>query len=310
MLLSKEEKIVKDGVGVIVGRFQPLTEGHRDIIESVIARHHKTIIVVGNSPIRFTAKNPLDYELRRRVLQKNYPDVQIIYQNDHPSNEAWSKKLDKQICSNVPPTSTVILYGSRDNFSSRYSGKFKVVELIQDRYISGSIERERASYITSDHEEFINGMICSAQNQFPTAFCAVDVAIIDSKYNRLLLGRKENQSKFQFVGGFVEPSTDALEGNFLEINAKREVMEETCLEVDNLTYNGSFLIDDWRYRGEVNKIFSAFFIADYVFGKAEPKDDMPYLYWFDLDKINEHDVIKEHRFLMNKLLSTLNSGGK
>jgi bifunctional NMN adenylyltransferase/nudix hydrolase len=309
MLQSSEEKIVKDGVGVIVGRFQPMTDGHRDIIQSVISRHEKTIIVVGVSEVKCTPDNTLDFEIRRRVIQKAFPGVQIVYQHDHPSDKAWSKILDKLIRSNVPPLSSkTILYGSRDNFSARYSGSFKVVELLQERYTSATEVRKKASYKISDHEQFIDGALWCAQNQYPTAYCAVDTIIIDKKYNRMLLGRKENQTKFRFIGGFVEPDTDAYEGDFLEMNARREVKEETGLEVGNLNYVGSYLIKDWRYSRERHKIFSALFTADYVFGAAKPEDDIHELAWFDLDKIKEKDVVDEHKPLLSAFLKTLEGG--
>jgi bifunctional NMN adenylyltransferase/nudix hydrolase len=309
MLLSKEETIEIKGIGVIIGRFQvkDLTQGHRDIIETVIGRHEKVICVLGAAPVSGGSENPLDIESRRQMISESYPDIQLLYNDDQPTNKGWSKKLDSLIKYNTPPLAEVTLYGSRESFKPYYLGLFPVVELIQESYTSGTSERRNASYKVINSSDWRAGAIWNANNRFPTAFGAVDVAIIDRKHNRLLLGRKPHQSKFRFVGGFLDPDTNALEGDFLEINARREVKEETTLEVGNLKYLASFLINDWRYRNERDKIYSTLFVADYTFGRPDARDDIDELRWFDIDTIKESDVVEEHKYLIKTLLNSLKS---
>jgi hypothetical protein len=58
MLRTKDEIVEREGVGVIVGRFQvsELTEGHRTLFNTVIERHLKTVCVIGLSPLRVLIK--------------------------------------------------------------------------------------------------------------------------------------------------------------------------------------------------------------------------------------------------------------
>ena len=60
MLQTKDEQIIKSGIGIIVGRFQvsSLHPGHVDLIDSVRFRHNKVIIVLGSSPLKATKNNP------------------------------------------------------------------------------------------------------------------------------------------------------------------------------------------------------------------------------------------------------------
>jgi bifunctional NMN adenylyltransferase/nudix hydrolase len=308
MLKTAEEDFTVSGVGVIVGRFQAseLTPGHKELFNSVIARHEKTICVVGLSPVKATKNNPLDFEARRKMILESFPEITIVYQKDAVSNEAWSKTLDENISIQTPPNAKVTLYGSRDSFIQYYSGRHKTKELVQRSFVSGTADRVKNSYNVSNSKEFRRGAIWATQNQYDACFPTVDIAIIDRAKNRMLLGRKANQTKFRFVGGFVDPSMDGSKSNYLERNAKREVSEETHLETSALTYVGSFQVDDWRYKREANKIITTLFKTDYVFGAPQPDDDICELRFFDLTKEEKlfSKIVDEHIPLLNAFLKS------
>ncbi len=69
-------------------------------------------------------------------------------------------------------------------------------------------------------------------------------------------------------------------------DAKREVQEEAGVEVGNITYLGSTLINDWRYRGEIDKIKTALFVAKYVFGKLSIVGIFLYILFLYFDDLN------------------------
>ena len=311
MLKTKEESYVVEGVGVIVGRFQvsELTDGHKKLFESVISRHKKMICVVGLSAIKASKNNPLNFEARRKMISETFPDVQIVYIKDHPSDTEWSKKLDDIISTHIPPSSKVILYGSRDSFMGHYSGRYSVKELLQESFTSGTVDRTNNSYNVLDTKDFRKGAIWATQNQYDSCFPTVDIAIVDDSTTpkRVLLARKQNETLFRFVGGFVDPREQG-NGDFLVNNARREVNEETHVETSDYKYIGSFLVDDWRYRGEKSKIVTTLFRASYVFGKPTPDDDIEELRFFELTDsvINTsklvQGIVKEHVPLMLKFL--------
>jgi len=316
MLKTVNEQTVKNGIGVIVGRFQvsELHEGHIELFESVLQRHEKVICVLGLSAVKATKANPLNFVARCKMIEEKFPDIQCVYQKDQPSNESWSKQIDNLIGDHVPPESDVKLYGSRDSFIDSYLGRYPTVELVQKSFTSGTQNRKSNGINSGKSKEFREGVIWATENQYATAFSAVDVAIVNFDTNRILLGRKPHETKFRLVGGFVDPRTGG-DGNFLEINARRETMEETGLVVEQLDYVDSFLVDDWRYRGEENKIFSTLFIGHYSSGRPSPNDDIVQLQWFDIpydgmiecfSGLNKEDIVDEHHKLLDAVINKLN----
>ena len=287
----------KTDVGVIVGRFQvdELHEAHRDLIEGVMAQHSKVIIFLGLSPARVTRNNPLDFEARKQMILSAYPTVNVLYIKDVNSDEAWSKQLDKNIGDLVGPTSTVTLYGSRESFIAHYTGKYETCELEQKVFVSGSQIRKELSVKTKASPDFRAGVVWAAHNQYPRSIPTVDVAIWDEKHTKLLLARKEFETKYRFIGGFVQGRES------YEANARREVSEEAHIDITDPVYVGSFPIDDWRYRRELDCIVTTFFEANYCFGKPTPDDDIEELQWFEFDKLTENDVVDCHKILLKAL---------
>lgn len=313
MLQTKEEVVEeKSGIGVIVARFQvpSLTIGHKELIQTVIDRHDQTIIVLGLSHIKATKNNPLDYETRRRMIQEEFGDeIKILYQKDNKYNDVWSSELDKLIYSNVPPGAKITLYGSRDSFISHYQGKIKTKELIPNTIINGTKQREKVALSIPNSLDYRKGVIWATQNQYDVAYPAVDIAIYNRKTDLLLLGKKDFEKEYRFIGGFCDPKKVNQEG-FLEANAKRELFEEVGqIEVTKPKYITSFFVDDWRYRGETSKIFTSLFIVEYLFGQPIPNDDISELKWFSVEHLEKDNsiVVNEHKMLLEATLNYIKS---
>lgn len=287
-------------VGIIVGRFQihELHEAHRDLIDSVQNMHNRVIIFVGLSPLRNTPTNPLDFNTRKRMIQETYPEIEVYYVEDNPSDELWSKSLDKQIEKWTKPYQTVMLYGSRDSFIPSYFGKYPVTELSSTKYISGTEIRRRISNSFPPTLEFRAGVISASMNRYPTCYPTVDIAIIDKSKGAVLLGRKEHEDALRFIGGFATPDSTSFEED-----ARREVMEETGVSVDDITYIGSATINDWRYKKETDKIKTLFFIATYQYGPTKANDDIAYVEWVSLVDLmmGRIKIMPEHQILVELL---------
>ena len=124
-------------VGIVIGRWQihELHEAHRDVIDTVRAKHDRVLIFVGLSPLRNTSRNPLDFNTRKKMIQETYPDIEVYYVEDNPSDKVWSKNLDREIEKWLKPFQKAVIYGSRDSFIPHYSGRYPVVELEATKYI-------------------------------------------------------------------------------------------------------------------------------------------------------------------------------
>lgn len=299
MLKEKTESV---DVGIIVGRFHvdELHSGHKEVINTVRANHDKTIVILGVSPLRNTTVNPLDYRCRFALFREEFPDVEVHYLKNNRDDAVWSKNLDKLIGEFLVPTQKAILYGSRDSFINSYSGKYPTKELESKTFISGTEIRRKIINSHPATKDFRAGMIAATATHYPTAYQTVDIAILDEKGN-ILLVRKPDEVLFRFCGGFSDPKS-----NSLEDDAKREVFEETGVEIGGAKYIGSTLIDDWRYRGEVDKIKTALFVANYAFGRPEGADDVAEARWFSLAALKKEDIVYEHGVLFDMLMKYLN----
>lgn len=292
-------------VGVLIGRFQvhDLHEGHRDLISYVTKRHEKVIVFLGVSPLPVSSSNPLDFEARKQMILKDFPSVNVLYAADLPSDAQWSRALDKQISHIVMPNQSVVLYGGRDSFIAHYEGHYPTQELLQESFYSGSeVRKQIARSRAKASPEFRAGVIWASQARFPTAFQTVDVAILNEDRTKLLLGRKSTDKLFRFPGGFSDPRSETLEQD-----AKREAFEETGVEIGDVEYIYSTVVDDWRYANEQDCIKTALFTAKYLHGRPAPSDDLDgEVAWFDFGYHNvnyalDKQIVPVHRPLMKIL---------
>lgn len=281
-------------LGVIIARFQTpfLTPGHRDLIETVRAKHKKFAIILGIAPVCPSTKNPLDFTTRLKMLLNEYPGIEVLGMFDNRSDKIWSSKVDN-LLRTIHPHERIVLYGARDSFIEHYLGKLKVVELQSDISISGTEARNGAFHDVRDSEDFRAGVCYATANQYRKNVLCVDVAIVNHGKQQLLLGQKqEDGGLWRFFGGHVDANETA------EAAVRREASEETGASVDGLMYLGSTPIDDWRYAGVKDGIFTIFYAAIYQFGRIEGADDIDgAVKWFNFSELKEEMFVPEHRIL-------------
>ena len=250
--MKTEKRVKASSVGVIVARFQvpELTAGHRHLIDFVRARHHRVLIVLGECRTRSTGTNPLSYELRAAMLASEYPEVRVASIRDNRSDVFWSEALDTLIGREFPGA-VAVLYGSRDSFLPYYHGVFDKRKVGSCPSPTGTACRNIsiASHFSAD---FRRGVIYASASKAPQVYQTVDVAVVD-RGRVLLAGKKEDDGKLRFIGGFVDAKDESR-----EVAAARECAEETgAIGVHRMEYLGSRQIDDWRYRGTGDVIQTA-----------------------------------------------------
>lgn len=274
-------------VGVIVGRFQvhELHEAHKALIDTVMKNHDSVLLFVGLTPLRGTTKDPLDFAARKRMIQEDYPNLDVYYIDDVYDDDRWSSNLDYQIDRWKKPHQTVTLYGSRDSFIPHYTGKFPTQEFESDIWVSGTTIRRRIANSFNPTKDFRAGMIAASFNRYPTCFPTVDIAVLDKENGNVLMVKKPDEDGWRFPGGFANPESPSYEAD-----ARREVAEETGVEIDGIKYIGSTLIDDWRYRNNTDQIKTLFFEATYIFGRPEGADDVELAMWVSLVDLFEGKV--------------------
>lgn len=298
-------------VGVIVGRFQihELHEAHKELIQSVRDRHERIIIVLGVSPLRNTMNNPLDFRARKAMLEDVSQYLEVLYIMDTKSDEVWSQQLDALLAAHLSPHDAPVLYGSRDSFIKYYLGRHKTCVLEAKNPVSATEIRRSLHTTYPPTKNFRAGVIHATAQRFPVCYQTVDVAVVDERDGKkeLLLVRKKDETEWYLPGGFSDISSPNLEAD-----ARREVAEEANVEITDPVYVGSTLIDDWRYRKEVDKIKTVLFEAKYLSGHARAGDDVTEVRGFEVearyDPISKRaylasaaNVVQEHKKLLDML---------
>lgn len=288
--------------GVIIGRFQvaELHDGHRALIDNVMARHRKVAVLLGVSPLTNSINNPLDFESRKQMLCSAYPSLTVLYVKDVNDDALWSKQVDALVGDWLSPTQTALLYGSRDSFIKSYTGRFDTYELPTHHTKPGTVYREEIGREARDSEDFRRGVIWASRNRYPISYQTVDVAIFNEGYTQMLLGQKKNETGWRLIGGFADPNSPSLEDD-----ARREVMEECGAKLLRLSYVRSAIVDDWRYQGEPDCIKTALFVATTADTDLVAGDDIERVCWFsraELDPTSQWRIIDIHRDLVRYAL--------
>jgi bifunctional NMN adenylyltransferase/nudix hydrolase len=300
-----EEIMDKPSFGVIVGRFQvhELHQGHLELLQRVWKRHNRVILFLGCTKTGPTRRNPLDFETRKAMIQAQFPEFIVVPLQDKKSDEEWSKELDDRIA-DIVNFGDVTLYGSRDCFAPYYHGGHRVKELEMENIPKPTSSTEIRNKIVNRFMEdakfrsdanFRAGVIYATGQMFPRCFPTVDVAIIadDAQGNScLLLGKKPGEKLWRFIGGFADPPAQCAT---FEDDAKREVMEETGLDVEALRYIGSLPIADWRYKDGESGIKSLVFLGYSMTMGGRAADDIAVIEWHKFDDLEVTDFEPEHR---------------
>jgi len=283
------------GTGIIIGRFQvfELNPLHDQLIESVRQKHKHTLIFLCTNPAP-SDRNPLEWEFRGQMFHEKYGETIPLYEMpDLPDDRIWSQELDRRIMI-LRPENEVTLYGSKDEFVDRYSGRFNTAALDAPE---DDIPEELVIEGAASPRDFRAGVLYSTLRRYPTVYPTVDIAVFRPGYREILLARKENETKFRLPGGFTDPSDDSY-----EMAALRELGEECGdIEVAELTYLGSCRIDDWRYHGSMDSIMTHLYACLITDGEPEPNDDISELRWFDVDKLRITHFVPEHQPLFELL---------
>lgn len=281
----------KPSYGVIVGRFQvnDLHESHMELIRQVMARHSGVIVFVGVSPAGLTQDNPLDFPVRKAMIQAKFPSATVLPLADTADDAAWSKALDGQI-GTVVPFGDVTLYGGRDSFVPRYFGRFKPVELsLPVTGLKGTDIRKEFSNKVIEAPEFRAGMIYAMHHLWPVVLQMVDVAVVSDGMAEVALGRRAGEDRWRFFGGHVETGKGSLEGN-----ARAEALEESGADLVSLEYAGSCVVDDWRYRQPDRGVMTALFVGRVSSMGIRGGDDVAEARWFKLPDVDERLLVPEH----------------
>lgn len=130
--------------------------------------------------------------------------------------------------------------------------------------------------------------------RYPTCFVTTDIVCIHQ--GKLVLICKENSTKWQLPGGFLDPSDHTFEEA-----ARRELKEETNLTPVEMEYMGEFPIADSRYVNTPHSIITTLFYARDSKGLLTAQDDAFEVDLFPLNSLSliRTNLLESHLLLFN-----------
>lgn len=304
--------------GVIVGRFQTpyLHEGHKALIDYAFKKCDTLIVYIGNTIVKGSEKDPMDYATRRLMLSSylldNYEErTFFVYPlQDIPiSDKNWVRALDMSISNATLHVSNVTLFGGRDSFLDVYrknNGRYKTDDFVDVAEFSATQIRKETAQFPVPSEDFRKGCVYAALNKYPVVFSTVDVCVYDPTTKKILFGEKRGCDKLFMPGGFVDVSDPSFASA-----AVRELKEETGLNVHylHLKFVGSTKMNDYRFRGreDMGVMTNLFLYVCPTTPSVKAGDDLISLKWVsedDLEKYVDPIHIPLVREAMKSLISS------
>jgi bifunctional NMN adenylyltransferase/nudix hydrolase len=271
-------------------------------------------VFLGCTKVGPTRHDPLDFETRKKMVQAKFPEFTVLPLKDKKTDEMWSAELDERISDAVGEVpADVTLYGSRDSFAPFYHGKHAVKELEIEvpANLTATDIRMKLTNEVMESPDFRAGIIYAMSQLWPRTIPVVDVAVIHVTSNgpfhfrdiHLLLGKKPDDANWRFPGGHALFATPSFEDD-----AKKEVFEETGLDVCDLEYVGSRKVDSWRWKSEPSEGYkTVFYLAKSATMGGRGADDLAEVRWFDMRDLSEDVIEKEHRPLFRMLVAHFNA---
>lgn len=120
---------------VLIGRFQPLHNGHMALLRAALARARQVVVVLGSAWQAPNPKNPFSWQERAQMLRDALPPedaerVHCVPVRDYYNEPLWVQAVREAVAAHVPAGASVALVGHFKDASSSYLARFPGWELI------------------------------------------------------------------------------------------------------------------------------------------------------------------------------------
>ena len=107
----------KFNLGLVLGRFQHLHNGHREIIEISRKLCQKTLILIGSCQESGTLRNPFEFEIRKKVICRIYQEDDVLIgglrdlTNENDISFEWGKYILENVAQKYGQKPDLMVYG-------------------------------------------------------------------------------------------------------------------------------------------------------------------------------------------------------
>lgn len=110
-------------VGVILARFQPIHNGHLELIKKASSENDEVLVIIG-SVDKLNKRNPIPWDIRKKLVEsalKDIPNVNIVELADLSDESNNSHEWGFYLYSNI------VSYINQANFTMYYSDGFEII---------------------------------------------------------------------------------------------------------------------------------------------------------------------------------------
>lgn len=121
---------------VLIGRFQPVHQGHLALVHEALARAPRVFIVVGSACQARSPKNPFTWQERAAMLRECVPETErhrltVLPIRDHYNEPLWAQAVQQAVAAHTRPQARIALVGHFKDASSSYLAAFPDWTLIR-----------------------------------------------------------------------------------------------------------------------------------------------------------------------------------
>jgi bifunctional NMN adenylyltransferase/nudix hydrolase len=148
-------------IGVMVGRFQHVHQGHEFAINMGLQVCDRMLILVGSSQEKGTVRNPFDVVTRTKMLEAIYDsevrEGRVIlqglpdYSNPEDINEMWGRHVLDNIKQHIRKLPDIFIYGNDERRSEWFMNQLDEVKNITEMIIA----RERHTISATEMREYM-----------------------------------------------------------------------------------------------------------------------------------------------------------
>jgi len=117
-------------VGLVVGRFQPLHNGHVELIQKAMDENDAVLVLVGSQNKLADYRNPFDIETRLGLLKEHFGQYDKMYfkgMDDYPNDDQWCDDVSSRVATiNDDPTAITVYTSDKDEEFYRNNFLYRV----------------------------------------------------------------------------------------------------------------------------------------------------------------------------------------